>query len=145
MNSLCIESFCPQKMLFSRTLLKHSHHFDYWNQALNVRMCVCFVDCREAGVCCYLMIHLENLLHPFQLIYLHFVIYLLTPPLISDWHKLNSHINNVNHMWTPSFSSYFCDITAVGSDITGKVTTDACSASWVNSVRRSDGLCELVS
>jgi hypothetical protein len=56
---LCIESFCPQKvhnrtLLFSSTLLKHSHHFDYQNQPLNKWMLVCYLDCREAGLCYYL-------------------------------------------------------------------------------------------
>jgi hypothetical protein len=73
---LCIESFYPQKMynstlLFGRILLKHSRHFDYWNQPLHMRMCVCYLDCHEGGLCCYLVIHIEHLLHPLQLFYFH--------------------------------------------------------------------------
>jgi hypothetical protein len=26
--------------------------------------CVCYLDCHEAGLCCYLVIHIVNLLHP---------------------------------------------------------------------------------
>jgi hypothetical protein len=30
---------------------------------LNIRMRVCYQDCHEAGLCCYLVTHIENLLH----------------------------------------------------------------------------------
>jgi hypothetical protein len=75
-NILYIESLCPQKthnrtLLFGNTLLKHGRHFDYWNQPLNMRMRVCYIDYHEAGLCCYLVIHIENLLHPLQLFYFH--------------------------------------------------------------------------
>jgi hypothetical protein len=75
-NILCTESPCPQKMhnrqvLSGCTLLKHSRHFDYWNQLLNMDMCICYLDCHEAGLCCYLLILIENLLHPLQLFYFH--------------------------------------------------------------------------
>jgi hypothetical protein len=36
-----------------------------------MRMCACYLDCHEAGLCCYLMIHIENLLRPLQLFYFH--------------------------------------------------------------------------
>jgi hypothetical protein len=67
MNILCIEYFCPQQkhnrtLLFGR-ILKH-----YWNQPLNMRISVCYLDCHVAGLCCYLVIHTENLL---QLFYFH--------------------------------------------------------------------------
>jgi hypothetical protein len=73
-NILCIESFCQQKthnraLLFLSTHLKHGSHFDYWNQSLNIHMCVCYLDCHEAGLCCYLVIRIENLLRPLQLSY----------------------------------------------------------------------------
>jgi hypothetical protein len=76
MNILSIESLCPQKphnrtLLFARTLFKHSRYFDYWNQALNMCMRVCYLDCHEAGLCCYLVIHIEALLFPLQLFYFH--------------------------------------------------------------------------
>jgi hypothetical protein len=51
-------------LLFGGTLLKHGRHFDYWNQPLNMRMRICNLDCHEAGLCCYLVIHIENLLRP---------------------------------------------------------------------------------
>jgi hypothetical protein len=75
MNILCIESFCPQKrthnrtLLFGSTLLKHGRHFDPRNQPLNIR--INYLDCHEAGLCCYLVIHIENLLRPLQLLYFH--------------------------------------------------------------------------
>jgi hypothetical protein len=73
-NILCIQSFCPQKkqsrtVLFGRTLLKHCCHFYDWNQHLNMCMRVCYLDSREVWMCCYLVLHIENLLHPLQPIY----------------------------------------------------------------------------
>jgi hypothetical protein len=47
-------------LLFGSTPLKHGHHFDYSNQPLNMHMRVC-----------YLVIHIENLLCPLQLVYLY--------------------------------------------------------------------------
>jgi hypothetical protein len=76
MNNLYTESFCPKNthnrtLLFGSTLLKHAHRFDCWNQPLNMRMRVCYPDCHEAGLCCYLVIHIETLLRPLQLLYFH--------------------------------------------------------------------------
>jgi hypothetical protein len=76
MNILCIESFCLQRthnrtLLFGSTLLKHGLHFDYWNQPLNMCMRIWHLDCHEDGLCCYLVIHIENLLRPLQLFYFH--------------------------------------------------------------------------
>jgi hypothetical protein len=76
MNILCIKSFYPQKprnrmLPFDSTLLKHCRYFDYWNQPLIMRMRVYYLDCYEAGLCCYLVIHTENLLHQLQLFYFH--------------------------------------------------------------------------
>jgi hypothetical protein len=59
-------------LLFGSILLMHGRHFDYWNQTLKMRMRVCYLDCHEAGLCCYLVIHIENLLRPLQLFYFHF-------------------------------------------------------------------------
>jgi hypothetical protein len=69
-------SFCPEKthnrtLFFDSTLLKHSGYFDYWNPPLNMRMFVCYLECHEAGLCCYLVIHIENLLRQLQLFYFH--------------------------------------------------------------------------
>jgi hypothetical protein len=36
-----------------------------------MRMRICCLDCHEAGLCCYLVIHIENLLLPLQLFYFH--------------------------------------------------------------------------
>jgi hypothetical protein len=58
-------------LLFSSIFLKHGHHFAYWNQHLNMHMCICYLDCHEVGLCCHLVIHIENLLHPLQLFYFH--------------------------------------------------------------------------
>jgi hypothetical protein len=35
---------------------------------LNMRMRAYYLECHEAGLCCYLMIHTENLFHQLQLI-----------------------------------------------------------------------------
>jgi hypothetical protein len=58
-------------LLFGSIPLKHVLHFEYWNQPLNMRMRFRYVDCHEAGLCCYLVIHIENILHPLQLFYFH--------------------------------------------------------------------------
>jgi hypothetical protein len=75
MNILCIKSSCPQKKTHNRTLffgsmlLKHGRHFDYYNQLLSMRMLVFYLECNEAGICCYGLIHIENPLRPLQLFY----------------------------------------------------------------------------
>jgi hypothetical protein len=38
---------------------------------MNMRMRVWYLDCHETGLCCYLVIHIENQLHPLQLFYFH--------------------------------------------------------------------------
>jgi hypothetical protein len=58
-------------LLSDSTLLKHGPHFHYRNQPLNMSMRVCYLDCHEAGLCCCLVIHIENILHSLQLFYLH--------------------------------------------------------------------------
>jgi hypothetical protein len=58
-------------LLFGRILIKHGHHFDYWNQPPNMCIRVCYLDDHEAGLCCYLVIHIENVLRPLQLFYFH--------------------------------------------------------------------------
>jgi hypothetical protein len=50
---------------------KHGRHFEYWNQTLNMRMRVYYLDCHETELCCYLLRHIENLLRPLQLFYFH--------------------------------------------------------------------------
>jgi hypothetical protein len=59
------------KLLFDNTLLMHGRHFVYRNQPVNMRMRVWYLDGYEAGLCCYLVIHMENILRPLQLFYLH--------------------------------------------------------------------------
>jgi hypothetical protein len=36
-------------LLLDSTLLTHSRHFDYWNQPLNMRVRVCYLDYHEVG------------------------------------------------------------------------------------------------
>jgi hypothetical protein len=67
-------------LLFCSIHIKHGRHFNHWNQPLNMSMRVCYLDCQEAGLCCYLVIHKENLLRPLQLFYFHFWPILLTLP-----------------------------------------------------------------
>jgi hypothetical protein len=45
-------------------------HTQAWSP-LNMRMCICYLDCHEAGLCRYLVSHTQNLLHPLQLFYFH--------------------------------------------------------------------------
>jgi hypothetical protein len=70
MNILCIESFCPQKRTTERcssvlhsssmvTILTTKTSFWTW------RLRFCYV----AGLCCYLVTYIENLLHSLQLFY----------------------------------------------------------------------------
>jgi hypothetical protein len=37
-----------------------------------MRVGVCYLDSHEAGLCCYLVIRIENLLRPLQLFYFRF-------------------------------------------------------------------------
>jgi hypothetical protein len=74
MNILCIESFYSQKnhngtLLFGSILLKHGRHFDHWNQPLNMRN-VRLIP----RLCCYLVIHIQNLVRPLQLFYYYFLL-----------------------------------------------------------------------
>jgi hypothetical protein len=78
MNILSIEFFCPPKkktlnraLFFGSIPLKHSRQFDYRNRPLNMCMRVCYLDRHEAGLCCYLVIHIENLLRLIRLFYFH--------------------------------------------------------------------------
>jgi hypothetical protein len=86
MNILCTEFFCPQKRTTERCSfgswpLNHGRHFYYWNQPPNMRMCVCYLDYHEAGLCCYVVIHIKNLI---RLFYLHlWRVYWL----LRIWHK----------------------------------------------------------
>jgi hypothetical protein len=72
----CAWAFYPwQKRTTERcSSVVHSQalrHLDYWTQPLNMHMRVWYLDCHEAGLCCYLVINLENLLRQLQLFYLH--------------------------------------------------------------------------
>jgi hypothetical protein len=74
--------FCPQKCITERRIsvvhtLKHGSHFDHWNHSLRKRRRVCYLDCHEAGLCCYLVI--QETYSPFTGVLLQFVTCLLTP------------------------------------------------------------------
>jgi hypothetical protein len=45
----------------------------FWllKQLLNMRMRFCYLDCHDAGLCCYLVIHTESILHIFHLCFFH--------------------------------------------------------------------------
>jgi hypothetical protein len=66
-------------LLFGSTILKYASHFYYWNQR------VCYLHCHEAGLCCYLVIHIENLLTSITAVLLPFVAYLLTVAYIQAY------------------------------------------------------------
>jgi hypothetical protein len=68
--TFALSSFANKKRTKERCF-SHGRHFDYSNLPLNVHMCVCYLDCNEAGLCCYLVIHIENLLYPLQVFYFH--------------------------------------------------------------------------
>jgi hypothetical protein len=75
-NAFALSPFAPQTthnrtLLFGSTPVKHGPNFDYWNQPLNMGMCVWYPHCYEAGLCCYLETHIENRLRPLQLFYFH--------------------------------------------------------------------------
>jgi hypothetical protein len=62
-NILCIESFCPQKNSQENAALryyalKHDRHCDWWSQLVNMHIYVCFLHWEEAGLYCYLVIHI---------------------------------------------------------------------------------------
>jgi hypothetical protein len=66
MHRFCIEYFLPQETqnrtsIFGSILLKHCHYFDYWKQSLKMSMLVCYLDCHEAGLCCYLVIPVHKI------------------------------------------------------------------------------------
>jgi hypothetical protein len=68
--------FCPRNthkrnLFFISIPPSTAAHFDYWNQPVNMHMRVCCLHAHEAGLCCYLAIHTENLLYPLQLFYFH--------------------------------------------------------------------------
>jgi hypothetical protein len=58
-------------MFFGSLLLKHCGHFASWNQPLNMCIRVCYLNCYETRLYCYLVIHIENLLHQLHLFYFH--------------------------------------------------------------------------
>jgi hypothetical protein len=55
-----------------------------------MHMRVCYLDCHDAGLCCYLVVHIENPLRPLQLFYFClWLIYWLYPVLLwgcLQWH-----------------------------------------------------------
>jgi hypothetical protein len=65
-------------LLFGRILFKHGRHFDYSNHALNMRMRFCYVDCHQAGLGCYLLIHNRKAVTSITAVLFAFEIYLLT-------------------------------------------------------------------
>jgi hypothetical protein len=61
MNTFALSNFAHKEkhnrtLLFGSILLKHGPRLDYWNKPLNMRMCVCYLDWHEAGLCCYVVI-----------------------------------------------------------------------------------------
>jgi hypothetical protein len=68
-NILCIESLCPQKHTTERCPSVVYSSSTVAILTLNVRMRVCYLDSHEAWLCWYLVIHIEKLLHPLQVIY----------------------------------------------------------------------------
>jgi hypothetical protein len=68
-------------LIFDNKLLKDGHHFDYWNQLLNVRMRISYLCCHAAGLRCYLVIHIQyKPITYITVVLLPFVTCLLTVP-----------------------------------------------------------------
>jgi hypothetical protein len=76
MNILCIGSFAHRK----RTTERCSSVAYSWSMVTILTtetslcallMCVCYLDCHEEGLCCYLVIDIGNLLRSLQLFYFH--------------------------------------------------------------------------
>jgi hypothetical protein len=75
-NILCIPSFCPQKRTtkLCSSVIHSSRTIAILTTKtlpLNMHMRVCYLACFEAGLCYYLVIHIENLLRPLQLFCFH--------------------------------------------------------------------------
>jgi hypothetical protein len=94
-NIICMEAFCPQIRAIERcsSVIYSSStvcHFDYWNQPLNMRIRICY--CHIAGLCCHLVMHIKSITS-IAVVFLPFVIYLLTLPRIFNitkaFHKIN--------------------------------------------------------
>jgi hypothetical protein len=69
-NILCNKSFCPQKNAQQNTAL--------WYYTPHSMVAILTTEtspwtcaCASAGLCCYVVIYKENLLHPLQLFYFH--------------------------------------------------------------------------
>jgi hypothetical protein len=54
----------------------HCSSVEHWSTVAilttktGIWMRVCYVDCHESGLCCYPLIHIENVLRPLQLFYI---------------------------------------------------------------------------
>jgi hypothetical protein len=83
-------------LLFCTTLLKHGRHFDYWKQPPNMRIRVCYLDYREAGLCCYVVINVESLLHVLQ-------------HCMTNWRVLDLRIEFIGplHNWLQQFTNHY--------------------------------------
>jgi hypothetical protein len=86
--SVLLHTKSHNRTLLFGSKLEHSRHFDYWNQLLNMRMRICYLDWHEAGLCCYLVIHIETY-------YIHYSCFtcicdLFTDSLVKEaWHMLS--------------------------------------------------------
>jgi hypothetical protein len=76
-------------LLFGSRLHKQGRNFDYWHQPLKMRMRICYLDCHEAELCCYLVIHTGNLLYPLQLLCFHLRLNLVHTYLSYGFHQSN--------------------------------------------------------
>jgi hypothetical protein len=67
-----------------------------------MHMRICYLDCHEAGLCCYLVRHTENLLHPLQLFYFNLWPIYWLPHTYKEC--LNQQLST--DVWLRKFSSY---------------------------------------
>jgi hypothetical protein len=103
-------------LLLDSTILKHGRHFYYWNQHLNMSMRFCYLDYHDSGLCCYILIHIENLLRPLQLLYFNlwpnywFSLILITVRTYLEWLQMQ-----IMQQWVAVLEGNQCHIpTCVG-------------------------------
>jgi hypothetical protein len=70
-----------------------------------MRMRVCYLGCHAAGLCCYLAIHIENLLRPLRLFYFHLwpIYWLSLLQMITEYTYLLSNASQEHYLlWQES-------------------------------------------
>jgi hypothetical protein len=131
---LCPTKKCTTECCSSVAYSSSSFPLDYWDQPLKMRTHVCYLDCHEAVLCCYLVISIENLLCPLQLFYFHFwPVYWLS--LISEWSNWGEH------KWKHALGRW--KMHTISLIIWGEETTQGISAQMAGKLSRVPTACLL--